>query len=134
PPRGVVGASLETLRAGRLVEGGSTLTQQLARSLYLTRERAFARKLREAHLALELELHHDKPEILQAYLNEASAGQRGAVPIHGVGAAARHYFGKDAGSLGLAESALLAGVLRAPSLYSPPRHPQRGRARRPPAL
>jgi penicillin-binding protein 1B len=128
--RRVAGASLANLRAGRLVEGGSTLTQQLARSLYLSRERALGRKLREANLAIALERHHGKPEILEAYLNEVYAGQHGAVPIHGVGAAARHYFGKDAGALQLAESALLAGVLRAPSLYSPHRHPERARARR----
>ena len=128
--RRVVGASLANLRAWRLVEGGSTLTQQLARSLYLSRERAFGRKLREARLALALERRHSKPEILEAYLNEVYLGQRGAVRIHGVGAAAHHYFGKDAAALSLAESAVLAGLLRGPSLYSPHRHPERALARR----
>jgi len=129
-PRRVAGAALANLRAGRLVEGGSTLTQQLARSLYLSRERAFGRKLREARLALALERAYGKPEILEAYLNEVYLGQHGAVPIHGVGAAARHYFGRDAAALSLAESAVLAGLLRGPSLYSPHRHPERARARR----
>jgi len=128
--RRVVGASLANLRAWRLAEGGSTLTQQLVRSLYLSRERAFGRKLREARLALALERRYSKPEILEAYLNEVYLGQRGAVRVHGVGAAARHYFGKDAAALSLAESALLAGVLRGPSLYSPHRHPERARSRR----
>jgi penicillin-binding protein 1B len=128
--RRVVGASLANLRAWRLVQGGSTLTQQLVRTLYLSRERAFGRKLREARLALALERGHSKPEILEAYLNEVYLGQRGAVRVQGVGAAARHYFGRDAAELSLAESALLAGLLRGPSLYSPHRHPERALARR----
>ena len=128
--RRVVGATLSNLRAWRLVEGASTLTQQLARSLYLSRERAFGRKLREMRLALALERHHSKPEILEAYLNEVYLGQRGAVRIHGVGAAAHHYFRKDAAALSVAESAVLAGLLRGPSLYSPHRHPERALTRR----
>jgi penicillin-binding protein 1B len=128
--RRVVGASLANLRAGRLAEGASTLTQQLARSLYLSRERAFGRKLREVRLALAIERRHSKPEILEAYLNEVYLGQRGAVRIHGVGAAAHHYFRKDAAALSLAESAVLAGLLRGPSIYSPHRHPERALSRR----
>ena len=128
--RRVLGATLSNVRAWRVVEGASTLTQQLARSLYLSRERAFGRKLREMRLALALERHHAKPEILEAYLDEVYLGQRGAVRIHGVGAAARHYFRKEAGALSLAESAVLAGLLRGPSLYSPHRHPERALSRR----
>ena len=128
--RRVLGASLANLRALRLVEGASTLTQQLARSLYLSRERTFGRKLRELRLALALERRHSKPEILEAYLNEVYLGQRGAVRIHGIGAAAQHYFRKDAVALSLAESAVLAGLLRGPSLYSPHRHPERALSRR----
>jgi penicillin-binding protein 1B len=126
----VVGATLANLRAWRLAEGASTLTQQLVRSLHLSRERAFGRKLREIRLALALERRHGKPEILEAYLNEVYLGQRGAVRIHGVGAAAQHYFRKDAAALSLAESAVLAGLLRGPSLYAPHRHPERALARR----
>jgi penicillin-binding protein 1B len=128
--RRVVGASLANLRAWRLAEGASTLTQQLVRSLYLSRERAFGRKLREMRLALALERLYGKPEILEAYLNEVYLGQRGAVRIHGVGAAAHHYFRKDAVALSVAESAVLAGLLRGPSLYSPHRHPERALSRR----
>jgi penicillin-binding protein 1B len=128
--RRVVGASLANLRAWRLAEGASTLTQQLVRSLYLSRERAFGRKLREMRLALALERRYGKPEILEAYLNEVYLGQRGAVRIHGVGAAAHHYFRKDAVALSVAESAVLAGLLRGPSLYSPHRHPERALSRR----
>jgi penicillin-binding protein 1B len=128
--RRVVGATLANLRAWRLAEGASTLTQQLVRSLHLSRERAFGRKLREIRLALALERRHGKPEILEAYLNEVYLGQRGAVRIHGVGAAAQHYFRKDAAALSLAESAVLAGLLRGPSLYAPHRHPERALARR----
>jgi penicillin-binding protein 1B len=128
--RRVVGATLANLRAWRLAEGASTLTQQLVRSLHLSRERAFGRKLREIRLALALERRHGKPEILEAYLNEVYLGQRGAVRIHGVGAAAQHYFRKDAAALSLAESAVLAGLLRGPSLYAPHRHPERALSRR----
>ena len=74
-------------------------------------------------MALLLELHHSKEEILEAYLNEIYLGQRGPVAIHGVGAAARHYFGKDAAGLALGESAMLVGMIHGPGLYSPEKKP-----------
>lgn len=118
-PRRVVGAALANLRAGRVVEGGSTIPQQLVKKLYLTRERSFARKWKEATLALRLERSTGKPEILQAYLNEVYLGQRGSVAVHGFGAGARHWFGRDVSELGVSECAWLAGLIRGPSLYAP---------------
>ena len=129
-PRRTVGALLSNLRAGRIVEGGSTLTQQLAKNLYLTRERTLWRKLQELPLALMLEWRLDKREILEAYCNEVYLGQAGGVAIHGVDAASRHYFGTDASSLRLSQAALLAGMLRGPILYEPRRDPELARTRR----
>ena len=129
-PRRTLGALLSNLRAGRVVEGGSTLTQQLAKNLYLTRERTLWRKLQELPLALLLEWRLDKREILEAYCNEVYLGQAGGIAIHGIGAASRHYFGTDPGSLRLPEAALLAGMLRGPILYEPRRDPALARARR----
>jgi penicillin-binding protein 1B len=128
--RRIAGAALANLRDGRIVQGGSTITQQLARSLFLDGRRTLVRKAREAAMALVLEARHSKPEILQAYLNELYLGQDGGLAIHGVGRAAEQLFGKDAGFLDLAESALLAGLIRGPNLYSPLLHPERARARR----
>jgi penicillin-binding protein 1B len=128
--RRVVGALLANARAGRVVQGGSTLTQQLVKNFYLTPERSLGRKLREIAMAWILERNHAKEEILEAYLNEIYLGQRGSVAIHGVGEAAHHYFGKTMAELELGESALLAGLIRGPSLYSPERHPEAARARR----
>ncbi len=126
----IAGAMLANLRAGRVVQGGSTLTQQLVKNFYLTRERTISRKLTEAVMALLLERNHTKQEILEAYLNEVYMGQRGSVAIHGVGEAAQHYFGKNVSEIGLAQAALLAGMIKGPNLYSPYRHPDEARKRR----
>lgn len=128
--RRVVGAALANVRAGEIRQGGSTITQQLAKNLFLSARRTPLRKLREAAMAVTLEDRYDKPSILEAYLNEVYLGQDGPAAIHGVGAAARYYFGKDAADLTLSESALLAGMIRAPNRYTPVRHPERARARR----
>lgn len=128
--RRIAGAMVANLRAGRIVQGGSTLTQQLVKNLYLTRERSWFRKLQEAPLAVMLELRHSKQEILAAYLNEVYLGQSGGLAIHGVGRASEHWFGKPVESLNLHEAALLAGMLRGPSLYSPRRDPEVARRRR----
>jgi penicillin-binding protein 1B len=128
--RRIGGALHSNLRALRIVEGGSTLTQQLVKNLYLSRERSVWRKLQEIPLAALLELRLDKREILEAYLNEVYLGQAGGVAIHGVGSAARHYFGTPPEALSLTESALLAGMLRGPTLYSPRRQPEAALARR----
>jgi penicillin-binding protein 1B len=128
--RRIAGSAIANLRAGRVTQGGSTLTQQLVKSVYLTPERTLARKLDEILIALLLELHHSKQEILQAYLNEIYLGQDGSVSIRGVGLAARHFFGRDLHDLELGELALLAGMIRAPSVYAPRKNPDAAVARR----
>jgi penicillin-binding protein 1B len=128
--RRIAGAGLANLRAGHVVEGASTLTQQLAKNLYLSARRTPTRKLRELAMAVVLEARHSKEQILEAYVNEVYLGQYGAFEIHGVGQAAQHYFGKDVSQLEVAEAALLAGIIRGPSLYSPFRHPKRATERR----
>jgi penicillin-binding protein 1B len=128
--RRIAGALLANLRAQRVVQGGSTLTQQLVKNVYLTQERSLGRKLREALIAVMLERNHTKEEILEAYLNEVYLGQSGSVAIHGVGRAARYYFARPVGELDLAQAALLVGILPGPSLYSPFRRPELAQERR----
>jgi penicillin-binding protein 1B len=128
--RRIGGAALANLRAGRITQGGSTLTQQLVKNFFLTPDRTFRRKLREAAMALIVEARYDKPAILEAYLNEIYLGQRGSTAVHGVGEAARLYFGKRASELTLAESALVAAIIQSPNGISPHRHPDRARRRR----
>jgi penicillin-binding protein 1B len=129
-PSGVARAALANLQAGRLVQGGSTLTQQLVKNYYLTPERSLSRKLNEVAMALLLELHFDKDEILEAYFNEVFLGQDGPRAIHGFGLAARHYFDASPEELGIHQQALLIGMVKGPSLYNPMRHPQRATRRR----
>lgn len=116
-PVGLARALYRNIRAGRVVEGGSTISQQLAKNLYLDPRRTVGRKLEEMVLTIQLERKYTKDEILELYLNQIYFGE-GA---YGVEAAARRYFNKSAKDLGLAESAMLAGVPRAPSLYNPSR-------------
>jgi penicillin-binding protein 1B len=123
------GAILATLRGGT-VQGGSTLTQQLVKNLYLTPERTVRRKAAEAVIAILLDARYSKDEILEAYLNEIYLGQRGSIAIKGVGEASRFYFGKQVADLDLAESATIAGMIRAPNAHSPFRSPERTRDRR----
>ena len=126
----IAGAALANLRAARFAEGGSTITQQLVKNLFLTARRSPIRKVRELAIALVLERRHTKEEILEAYLNEIYLGQDGAYAVRGVGRAAQFYFGKDLSQLNLAESALLAGLIRGPNLYAPSRHPEAATERR----
>ncbi|MDR9786796.1 MAG: penicillin-binding protein 1A [Peptococcaceae bacterium MAG4] len=114
-PVSLVRAMFRNIQAGRIVEGGSTITQQLAKNLYLDPSRSIGRKFEELFLTIQLERTYTKSEILEMYLNEIYFGQ-GA---YGIEAAARTYFQKPAGELSLAESAMLAGVPRAPSIYNP---------------
>lgn len=114
-PIGIGRALLSNLRAGEIAEGGSTVTQQLAREMFLNQEQTVTRKLKEAVLALNIESRFSKAEIMEAYLNQVYLGE-GA---YGVEAAAQKYFDKSAGELSLAESALIAGLARGPVLYSP---------------
>jgi penicillin-binding protein 1B len=128
--RRIGGAMAANVKARGIAQGGSTITQQLAKNLFLHAGRTPLRKFREAVMALTLEARHDKDQILEAYLNEIYLGQDGGQAIHGVGAAARFHFGKDARELSLAESAMLAGMIRSPNRLVPSRHPVDARARR----
>lgn len=114
-PIGIARAAIVNLKSGGKVQGASTITQQLARNLYLTHERTWARKIREAVYAIQLEMRYDKKDILARYLNQIYFGHA----TYGVQAASRLYFGKDAADLTLAESALLAGVPKGPRYFSP---------------
>ncbi len=127
--RGIARALLNNARAGKVVQGGSTITQQLVKIRDLTPRRTWGRKISEALRALELEAAHDKEEILQAYLNCVYYGHIDGISIYGVGAAARAFFSKDARELDLGESALLAGIIQGPNMLSPVRNPQRARER-----
>lgn len=129
-PKSIARALWQNLRAGQTVQGGSTLTQQLVKNFFLSSERSLWRKANEAVMALLLELHYDKDEILEAYLNEIYLGQSGERAIHGVGLASRFYFNRDVGELSLAQSATLVALVKGPSYYDPRRHPERARQRR----
>ena len=124
--RGIARAMYRNIRAGKIVEGGSTLTQQLAKVLFLTPERSYSRKLKEMVLSLKIEQRYTKREILSLYLNQIYFGS-GA---YGVEAASRTYFGKSSRELTLAECALLAGIPRSPKYYSPFRSRESARSRR----
>src|SRR5262252_7908280 len=125
-PVGIARAIYQNFRRGRIVEGGSTITQQLAKVLFLTPDRSLDRKLKEAVLAVELERRYSKDRILEMYLNQIYFGH-GA---YGVEAAARTYFGKSVNELNVREAALLAGLPRAPTSYSPFEHGEAAKRRR----
>lgn len=127
---GILRAFWTNARGGAVRQGGSTLTQQLVKNRFLTAERTVERKLREALLAIFVEMRYDKREILGFYLDGIFWGRPGGVNLMGVGAAARAYFDKPAAELDLAESALLAGIIRSPAELSPYRHPEAALARR----
>jgi penicillin-binding protein 1B len=128
--RGMLRAAWTNLRAGRVLQGGSTITQQLIKNRLLGARRTFWRKLNEAWLATLIEWRYSKPQILEAYLNEIYLGQRGGLAVRGVGAAAGAYFRKEIHQISPAEAALLAGMVRAPNSYSPAVNPDRARTRR----
>lgn len=122
----VAGAAVANLTAGRIVQGGSTITQQLARQSLLSREKTFRRKLAEVVTALRIEHPYTKNEILELYLNRIYFGSG----LYGAEAAARGYFGKPAAELSLSDAALLAGLIQAPERYSPREFPERAVSRR----
>jgi 1A family penicillin-binding protein len=130
-PIGIVRAMWANMREGEVVQGGSTITQQLAKNLYGGQNsRTLTRKAWETLAAISLEMTRGKQAILERYLNEIYLAQRGPFAIIGVGAAARHYFGKEARYLDLPEAALLAGLIQSPGHYHPYRHPSVARERR----
>ncbi len=128
--RGIARAALSNVQSGRLVAGGSTITQQLVKNYYLTPERTITRKLVELVMAVLLELHYSKEQILESYLNEVYLGQDGPRAVHGFALAARHYFDTPLEQLGLHQQALLVGMIKGPSLYNPLRNPERAKKRR----
>jgi penicillin-binding protein 1B len=128
--RRMAGALLADLRRRSASQGGSTLTQQLVKNLYLSPRRTIKRKAVEALMAMVLDATYSKDEILQAYFNEIYLGQRGSISITGVGEAARYYFGKNVSDIDIAESATLAGIIASPGRFSPFRNAERCRARR----
>lgn len=129
-PSGILRAIWKNAAGGEVRQGGSTLTQQLVKNLYLTQERTVTRKAQEAVLAVLLEMRYSKKAILQAYLNEIYLGKSGGANLLGVGAASRAYFGKEAGDLSLDEAATLAGMIQSPGEYAPTAHPERALKRR----
>ena len=129
-PAGIARAVWVNVRAGQIEQGGSTLTQQLVKSYFLDSRRTAGRKLREAAMALALEAHFSKADLMNAYINEIFLGQDGDRAIHGFGLASQFYFGKPLAELDLSEVALLVSIVRGPSYYDPRRHPDRARTRR----
>lgn len=129
-PRGIGRAMVTNLRAGSVVQGGSTLTQQLVKNFFLSSERTLLRKLNEALMALILEARYSKAEILEAYANEIFLGQDGARAIHGFGLAAYYYFNRPLNELQVHETALLAGIVKGASYYNPRRRADRALKRR----
>ncbi len=123
-------AAWVNLRAGQIEQGGSTLTQQLVKSYFLDNRRTLGRKVEEAMMAWLLEVHFEKQDLMNAYINEIYLGQDGTRAVHGFGLASQFYFGKPLAELQLHEVALLVAIVRGPSYYDPRRHEERARARR----
>ncbi|MGN7744232.1 penicillin-binding protein 1B [Pseudomonas sp. 22526] len=129
-PKSIARAVWVNTSSGAMRQGGSTLTQQLVKNFYLTNERSLSRKLTEAMMALLLELHYDKREILEAYLNEVFIGQDGQRAVHGFGLASQFFFSQPLAELKLHQIALLVGMVKGPSYYNPRRYPERALERR----
>ncbi|HET8802876.1 MAG TPA: penicillin-binding protein 1B [Marinobacter sp.] len=129
-PLSIGRAMLANLRAGEIVQGGSTLTQQLVKNFFLSREQTLVRKANEALMAILLELHYEKDDILETYLNEVYLGQAGTRSINGFGLASQFYFGESLMNLDVHQIALLVGMVKGPSYYNPRRNPEQATARR----
>jgi len=123
-------AAFADLRAGHTVQGASTLTQQLVRNLFLSRDQNFTRKFNEALMSVLLEMHYSKTRILEAYINQVFLGQQGSQAVHGFAAASEFYFGRRLEDLRPQEVAMLVGLVKGPSLYDPRRFPDRALSRR----
>lgn len=129
-PTAIARAAVANLMAGRAVQGGSTITQQLVKNMYLSHEKTYVRKANEAIMALILDYRFSKDEILEAYFNEVFFGQDKGNAIHGVALASQFYFGEFVEDLSVAEIATLIGMIKGPSYYEPRRNPERARQRR----
>jgi penicillin-binding protein 1B len=129
-PVAVVRAIWTNAARGTVIQGGSTITQQLAKNLFYSPQRTFGRKLKESIAALVLEVKYPKKAILESYVNEIYLGQVGSISIYGVGEAAHRYFGKRMGALSVEETALLVGMIKGPNTYSPIRNPALAKHRR----
>ena len=129
-PKGIARAVWINATAGQLRQGGSTLTQQLVKNFYLTNERTLVRKATEAMMAVLMELHYDKKDILEAYLNEVFLGQDGQRAVHGFGLASQYFFSQPLSELKLDQVALLVGMVKGPTYYNPRRNPERALERR----
>ena len=127
--RGTARALVSNLTGGKR-QGGSTLTQQLVKNFYLSPEKTLKRKVNEALMALLIELHYDKNEILEAYLNEVNLGQNGNYSINGYGLASQFYFGLPLRELNIAQQAYLVGLVQGPTLFNPWRNPEGAKKRR----
>lgn len=129
-PFAIARAMVANIKAGKIVQGGSTLTQQLVKNLFLTRERSIIRKINEAMMAILLETHYSKDVILETYMNDIFLGQSGKLAIHGFEAASNFYFGKHLNECNQSEFALLVAMVKGPSYYNPRRFPARAQIRR----
>ncbi len=128
--KSIVRAALVNIKSGQLVQGGSTITQQLVKNFFLSHKKSFVRKIKEAIMAVLLELHYSKDEILEAYFNEVYLGQSGSRAIHGFGLASQHYFNRPLNELSIEKMALLVALVRGASYYDPWRNTERVKKRR----
>ncbi len=128
--KGIARAMVANIQAGGVVQGGSTLTQQLVKNFYLSNERSLSRKIEEALMSILLELHYSKDEILETYINEVYMGQQGQRSVHGFALASQFYFARPVGELDLSRQALLVALVKGPSWYNPRRYPERALDRR----
>ncbi|MCC2617414.1 penicillin-binding protein 1B [Aestuariibacter halophilus] len=129
-PLAILRALFANIAAGRAVQGGSTLTQQLVKNMYLSNEKSIVRKVKEALMSVLIDARYSKDEILEAYLNEVFLGQNGAMAVHGFGLASYYYFDRPLNELNLPEIATLVGMIKGPSYYNPKRYPERVTERR----
>ncbi len=129
-PLSILRALIANIKAGRTVQGGSTLTQQLVKNLFLTREQSLVRKAKEAVMAIIIDARYSKSEILQAYMNEVFLAQDGETAVHGFGLASYYFFDRPATELNVPEIATLVAMIKGPSYYNPRRHPERVLERR----
>ena len=129
-PKGVARAMVENAKAGRTVQGGSTITQQLVKNVFLSNERSLVRKLNEILMAIIVDYRYSKDDILETYINEVYLGQDGSRAVHGFQLASYHYFNRPLKELSFAQQALLVGLVKGPSYFDPWRYPERAQQRR----